>query len=110
MMGSDKNWKDEAFSEYFAHGTDRSRCMLRRGDWKLSFSKEGDEVELYNLKDDPSENVNLSMDAKFSDVKKILIDSILLIWKNPDTLNKRIKFSQESRTIIRELNKNNPIF
>jgi len=110
MMGSDKNWKDEAFSEYFAHGTDRSRCMLRRGDWKLSFSKEGDEVELYNLKDDPSENVNLAMDAKYSDVKKRLIDSILLIWKNPDILNKKIMFSQESRTIIRELNKNNPVF
>lgn len=110
MMESDKNWKDEAFSEYFAHGTDRSRCMLRRGDWKLCFTQEGDEVELYNLKEDPAENVNLATDPKYNNIKKDLINSILLIWKDPDILNKRIKFSQESRTIIRKLSKNNPVF
>jgi hypothetical protein len=93
-----------------AHGTDRSRGMLRRGNWKLCFTQEGDEVELYNFKEDPAENVNLATDPKYNNLKKDLINSILLIWKDPDTLNKRIKFSHESRTIIRKLSKNNPVF
>ena len=38
MTGSANHERDEAFSEHLAHGTDRPRAMLRQGRWKLSYT------------------------------------------------------------------------
>ncbi|MFQ6040245.1 MAG: sulfatase-like hydrolase/transferase, partial [Candidatus Poribacteria bacterium] len=54
MRGSAGNWKDEAFSEYLAHGVERPMAMLRRGQYKFNYSL-GDPPELYDLSEDPKE-------------------------------------------------------
>ena len=48
------DWKDEAFSEYLAHGVARPMAMLRRGQYKLNYSLD-DPVELYDVASDPGE-------------------------------------------------------
>ena len=38
LQGQDSDWKDEAFAEHNAHGTDRPRAMIRQGKWKLCYN------------------------------------------------------------------------
>lgn len=105
MTGAIDQQKDEAFSEHLAHGTDRPRAMVRQGRWKLSYShdSESPDVELYNLETDPGEFVNLADDGTHSAVQQRLTDSILDVWGDADELDGRIKDSQRSRLMIRDV-------
>jgi WD40 repeat protein len=53
----------------------KPQSSIRRGDYKLIYFYEDDQVELYNLKTDPSESNNLSyiMAAKASELKSALL-------------------------------------
>ena len=105
MTGESDEQRDEAFSEHLAHGTDRPRAMLRQGRWKLSYSHHPTypDIELYNLESDPGEFVNLSNDGIHSAVQQRLTNRIMDIWGDPDALDRRIKDSQRSRLMIREV-------
>ena len=54
MKGDNLQWKDNAFSEYLAHGVARPTAMLRQGRYKLHYSL-GDQPQLYDLAQDPNE-------------------------------------------------------
>ena len=103
INGQESNWKDEAFVEHLAHGTDRPRSMIRNGNYKLSYGH-GDppELELYDLASDPGEFKNLALDPQYEDIKQKLLDRIMDIWGDPEELNLQIKASQVARISIRE--------
>ena len=103
INGQESNWKDEAFVEHLAHGTDRPRSMIRNGNYKLSYGH-GDppEFELYDLAADPGEFKNLALDPQYEDIKQKLLDRIMDIWGDPEELNLQIKASQVARISIRE--------
>ncbi|AJK48862.1 choline-sulfatase [Burkholderia plantarii] len=55
---------DEALGEYLAEGAIAPIVMIRRGDWKFIHSP-ADPDQLFNLRDDPRELVNLAADPAF---------------------------------------------
>ncbi|MCE2457946.1 MAG: sulfatase-like hydrolase/transferase [Dehalococcoidia bacterium] len=105
MTGATVGQRDEAFSEHLAHGTDRPRAMLRQGRWKLCYSHHAatPDLELYNLETDPGEFVNLANDGTHSAVQQRLTNRILDIWGDAGDLDRRIKDSQRSRLMIRDV-------
>jgi choline-sulfatase len=104
MRGEQAAWKDEAFVEHLAHGTDRPRAMLRQGRWKLCYSH-GDppEIELYDLEQDLGEFNNLADDPGSRAVQEQLVARVIGIWRDPDGLDREIRSSQESRMLIRQV-------
>ena len=98
MTGDAGAERDEAFAEHLAHGTDRPRAMVRRGNWKLCYSH-GDppDMELYNLESDPGEFDNLAADPEYDSVRERLAAKAMEVWGDPDELDRSIKDSQRSR-------------
>ena len=77
------------FSEIVFQGEHWRGCMARWKQWKYCWYV-GDHEELYNLVDDPGEEVNL---AGLEDVQEVhqRLRSELLDWWQPDELDKRIQ-------------------
>ena len=91
-------WKDEAFSEYLAHGVARPMAMLRRGNFKLNYSL-GDAPELYNISEDPGEFTNLVSDPGHRSLVEDMQEKLLSHW-NPVDLETQIHRSQQARRFI----------
>ena len=104
MRGEDVPQRDFAFSEHLAHGTDKPMAMLREGRWKLTYGH-GDppETELYNLESDPGEFRNLANDGVHTAVQRRLAAKVMDIWGDADALDRRIRASQRSRLLIRQV-------
>lgn len=98
MTTGDENWKDEAFSEYLAHGVDRPMAMLRRGQYKLNYSWH-DPVEFYDLDNDPNEFHNLADSPDHQDIIADMTQRLLSNW-NPATLNETVRESQQRQRFI----------
>jgi len=111
IRGDSASWKNEAFAEHLAHGTDRARAMIRQGNWKLCYGH-GDppEIELYDLKADPGEFDNLAGRPEVSDVQERLLARIREEWPDPDRLTREIHTSQEERWEIRERTTDEMVF
>ncbi|EMD93645.1 hypothetical protein COCC4DRAFT_58730 [Bipolaris maydis ATCC 48331] len=60
---SDKPGKDEVFGEYMGEGTITPTYMIRRHEWKFTFSL-ADGPQLYNLVEDPRELHDLAMSTE----------------------------------------------
>ena len=93
------NWKDEAFSEYLAHGVARPMAMLLRGQYKLNYSLD-DPVELYDLARDPGEYQDLGSDPAYQEIREELRRALLAYW-DPVELERRVRQSQQDRMLIR---------
>jgi choline-sulfatase len=87
--------RSEAFSEYYATWIDRASAMLRRGNYKLSYSL-GDPIELYNLAADPRELENLADRPEYAHVQAELTGALLDRWA-PEEINRRVLVSQAER-------------
>ena len=98
MTTGDEQWKDEAFSEYLAHGVDRPMAMLRKGRYKLNYSW-NDPVELYDLQADPNEFHNLGDSPAHQDIIAELTRRVLEDW-NPAELNDIVRKSQQRQRYI----------
>lgn len=98
MRGEDKDWKDEAFSEYLAHGVKGPMAMLRSGRYKLNYSL-GDSPELYDMQADPGEFNDLAADPAHAGTVADLQKRLLEKW-DPVALDKKIKQSQRERLLI----------
>ena len=93
------DWKDEAFSEYLAHGVARPMAMLRRGQYKLNYSLD-DPVELYDVASDPGEFHDLGSDPTYQGIREELRKTLLAYW-DPVNLERRVRRSQRDRLLIR---------
>ncbi len=99
LRGDDRAyWKDEAFSEYLAHGVDRPMAMLRHERYKFNYSL-GDLPELYDLEADPNEYIDLAGDPAYADVIRDMEERLLSHW-DPIALNKQVRQSQRERQFI----------
>ena len=101
-LRGDLPWRDAVFCEYLAHGNDRPRAMLRRGDWKLTYGhvKDGQpQVELYDLAGDPGEFTNLAGRPDHRVVQATLTAELLAHW-DPAALAVEIERSQRERLLI----------
>ena len=111
MRGESMEWKDEAFVEHHAHGTDRPRAMIRQGGWKLCYSH-GDppEFELYDLDADPGELANLAGSPAHRDIQDQLLSRIMELWRSPDQITHEIISGQEGRLMMRRVMGNEALF
>jgi choline-sulfatase len=100
LTGDDSTWKDEAFCEYLAHGSDRPLAMLRRGRYKLNYSW-GDPVELYDLEADPGEFHDLAPIADYQELVADMTARLLADW-DPAALDKQVRASQRRQKYIED--------
>ena len=98
MRGEAEGWKDEAFSEYLAHGVARPVAMLRRGRYKLIYSL-GDAPQLYDVQTDPNEFDDLAGDTAYQSILEDLQAELLSHW-DPVDLEQRVRRSQKERILI----------
>ena len=98
MRGEDEDWKDEAFSEYLAHGVTGPMAMLRHGRYKFNYSL-GDRPELYDLVEDPDELVDLAADPGHRHIVEELQERLLSFW-DPVALEEEVLRSQKERLLI----------
>ncbi len=98
MRGEAESWKDEAFSEYLAHGVARPMGMLRRGKYKFNYSL-GDSPELYNVQEDADEFHSLAADSAYQSVLEELQARLFSHW-DPVKLERRVRQSQKERLLI----------
>lgn len=80
IFGDDRNFPKYVFCE-IAKG---SRAAIRTKEWKLIFSKKGNNYELYNLKSDPDELINVAESEKSTFVK---LKGILDKWMQRNISN-----------------------
>jgi choline-sulfatase len=99
--GNEGTWKDEAFAEHNAHGTDRPRAMLRSDKWKLCCGYGRPlELELYDLASDPGEFHNLAEDSRFHSERNALMGRLFQLWDGAE-VDRRVRRSQQERAVIR---------
>lgn len=87
------NYNRSIISEYHAFGINVGEFMLRKGDFKLIYYT-GRESMLFDLKNDPNENVDLSQNSAYNELKNKLVDELFSII-NPDEISKNAFLSQE---------------
>ena len=101
LAGPDPEWRDEAFAQHTAHGTDRARAMLRRGRWKLCLSGAEDlEPELYDVVSDPGEFTNLAGEPAAAGVQRHMTDALLSRW-DWRRIDREVRASQRRRQLVR---------
>jgi len=99
LDGAEPDDEGVAFSEYYAHGTDRPNRMVRRGRYKLNFYL-GEPVELYDLENDPQEFNDLSADPAHVAVRDELLALVQERW-SAEEINETVFTSQRQlRTVI----------
>ena len=98
VRGEDANWKDEAFSEYLAHGVQRPVGMLRKGRYKLNYNL-GDAPELYDIEADPNEFVDLAGSEEHSETLAVMQARLLAEW-DPVLIEEQVLRSQRERLLI----------
>lgn len=70
LRGKQQRWQDKAFFEYIT-----ARAVVTE-EWKFIKRLFGEPSELYNLREDPNENVNLVADPAYSAILATLSDDI----------------------------------
>ena len=93
-----KSWKDEAFSEYLAHGVVRPVAMLRRGRYKLIYSLD-DPPLLFDLQHDPGEKHDLGADPAYTAIREDLRARLLRRW-DPVRLEQEVRQGQKERMLL----------
>ena len=98
LTAGDPTWKNEAFCEYLAHGSDRPLAMLRRGNLKLMYSW-GERPALYDVVADPGEFQDLAGDPAYANALETLQADLLAEW-DPVALDRQVRMSQRQQRYI----------
>ncbi|MYI93528.1 sulfatase-like hydrolase/transferase [Candidatus Poribacteria bacterium] len=83
------------FSEYHHMGMMNAGFMLKQGDYKLCHYV-GSQPQLFDVKTDPLENIDLAQKPEYADVREEL-ENVLYGIADPDVVDARAKANQESR-------------
>lgn len=86
---------DEAIGEFLAEGAIAPIVMIRRGDWKFIHSPV-DPDQLFNLKDDPRELINLAADPALGELAAAFRAEVAQRW-NLDAIHADVLASQRRR-------------
>lgn len=106
-------WNDLAFSEYCTEPGDPAHSegdriwqqrMIRSGDWKLIYYH-GMPSQLFNLRVDPEELVDLADDPSAHKIKKELTALVLDGW-DPEQIDERIRQISQDQQVLRDWAKN----
>lgn len=91
-------FRDEAFSEYLAHGVQGPMAMLRRGRYKLNYSLV-DRPELYDMGSDGGEFRDLAADPSYAHIVEEMQTALLAQW-DPVAIDGQVRQSQRERLLI----------
>ena len=91
-------FRDEAFSEYLAHGVQGPMAMLRQGRYKFNYSL-GDRPELYDMESDGGEFCDLAADSSYAHIVEEMQTALLAQW-DPVAIDRQVRQSQRERLLI----------
>jgi choline-sulfatase len=80
---------------------DAPSAMIRRGSWKLVDHAGYDEVQLFNLADDPFELVDLGADRANTETRDALRDELRRRW-DPDRVTRIVNLNARHLEVFRE--------
>ncbi len=83
------------FSEYHDRGMLNAGFMLKQGDYKLCHYV-GSQPQLFDVKTDPLENIDLAQNPEYADVREEL-ENVLYGIADPDVVDARAKANQAAR-------------
>ena len=83
------------FSEYHDRGMLNAGFMLKQGDYKLCHYV-GSQPQLFDVKTDPLENIDLAQKPEYADVREEL-ENVLYGIADPDVVDARAKANQAAR-------------
>ncbi|HEX7064286.1 MAG TPA: choline-sulfatase [Bacillales bacterium] len=98
--GEDKEWKDEAFCEYYGEGPIQPMVMLRKGQYKYVYVHEHEPL-LFDLLADPGEVRNLASLSEFKPLTEEFKQRITSEFDMP-SIRKDIIQSQQKRLLLTE--------
>ena len=119
LENENADWKDMAVSEYFAHNIVSGFIMYRHRDFKYVYhtrmdDTHGPEQELYNLKEDPNEFVNLASQPDFRKiVEEMHAGLVEELGSDPEELESQCRSDYEKgygRKVQEELTKDDPLY
>lgn len=94
---------DEVIGEYMGEGVVAPMFMIRRGDYKYICSQP-DPDQLFNLKDDPQEKINLALDPAHAEMLSSLRKEAAQRWDS-DAITRDVIISQKRRRMIAHAHK-----
>jgi choline-sulfatase len=98
MAGRGEGWPDTALGEFTAEGAVAPLFMVRRGAYKY-IACAADPPQLYDLANDPHEQINLAGEAAHGDAERELAAVVAETWDS-DVLSRRVMASQERRRMV----------
>ena len=100
--GKESGWHNRAFSEYcsdeYAPAGGCYQRMIRQDEWKLVYYHE-QPAQLFNLKEDPCEEVNRADDPNCEKVKGELLKAVLRGW-DPEEIREKMRLLDHDRRIL----------
>jgi choline-sulfatase len=107
LTGQSCDWGDRVFSEYctdsvpeWTGGQAVRQRMLREGDWKLHVYH-GYPPLLFNLADDPNEQINRAEDPRCAERLRQMMEVIHKEW-NPDNIKQIMRRRRDRKDVIAE--------
>lgn len=108
------HWKDFAICEYYSGYVASGMTMYRKGNWKYVYhtradATHGPEIELYNLKKDPKELMNLAEKPQYrSLIKKLHQELVAKVGEDPEQTEARYRAGAipEAPMGVKEFKKN----
>lgn len=102
-LEKDDIWVDEAFSEEYGHISGTPARMYRKGPWKLIYFHGYDTHQLFNLKEDPEEFVNLYENGEYRAIRDELFEKVKEGWL-PEEIRPEMEKNHNGFDIIDKFN------
>jgi choline-sulfatase len=104
LTGDNDQWEDLAFSEYcsdeFGPEGGCYQRMIRHGEWKLVYYH-GQEPQLFNLVQDPHEEVDRARDPACQGIRRELTQRVLDGW-DPDEVIAQMAVKRAENAVLRD--------